>query len=226
MNRKPCELARRAFGLEIRPITLRAVLHSIERALAWWVWVITQTVLLSLYAAGIPLSGGYPTPVEATAPQGLAVAQLIVGTLLAPALLFDFRSLSSAACVGLVFQTLAGRLAGFSLMESAPLLATVAIWLAAAGSARHRPTVRLAFLFAMIGGPVLFYVRAEYRDASTSPHLWAWAWSPTVGICSNGPHQAPWRTLLLGLALLAIVFVSRRVTQRDPNGSSDALSGQ
>ena len=170
---------------------------------AWWVWVGGQAAIVALYAFQVKLSGGYPEPVEATADLGLATGQLLLGTLLAPVLLPTVRSMLMAFAPALVFSALAGQLSGQSLSNTAVVMAVMFLWLAVAGVWSYSPTARLALLFLTVGVPMLFYVSLEYGSAPTSPHNWPWVASPVLGVCSTRLHGTPWRTLPVGLAMLA-----------------------
>lgn len=171
---------------------------------AWWIWVGGQAAIVTLYAIQLKLSGGYSEPVEATADLGLAVGQLILGTLLAPILLPTVRSSVMAFAPAVVFSALAGQLVGQSLAKTALVMAGVYLWLAVAGMWSLWSTARLALVFLTIGGPILFYISMEYGSASTSLHQWPWAASPVLGICSIRLRSTPLPTLIMGLVALGI----------------------
>ncbi|MDB5326747.1 MAG: hypothetical protein JWM57_2316 [Phycisphaerales bacterium] len=177
---------------------------------AWWIWVGGQAAIVALYASQVKLSGAYPMPVEATADLGLAVGQLVLGTLLARALLPTGRAASLAAAPAVVFTVLAGQLAGQTISDAAVLFAVVCVWLAVAGVWSFASTPRLALAFLTLGGPILFYVSLEYGSAPTSLHSWAWAASPVLGVCSTRLHGTLWPTLLIALAIFTVGSWARR----------------
>lgn len=186
------------------------------RTAAWWVWVIAQAAIVALYAARVKLSGGYPEPFEATADLGLAVGQLILGMLLAPALFCDLRTGCRSAMPVLVFAVLAGRLAGRSAADTAVIAVVVLLWLAVAGLWSPWGTARLGITFLTIALPVLFYAALEYGSAPTSLHHWPWAASPVLGICSIRLHQGVSRPLLWLGGLLLMGLAARRGLKRRP----------
>ena len=172
------------------------------------IWTLGQAVVVALYAAGIKPAGGYPTPPEATAHLGLAVAQLVLAVCFAPALFTDAGHCGRMAAVGLAWTTLAALLAGRSVEQSLPLLAVTAAWIAAIAAWRHRPAVTLALRYLTLAGPVLFYLSLEYNPRPLTLGTWPTLLSPPLGAAATCLHDRPWVPLFSPTALIVGAVVT------------------
>jgi len=167
---------------------------------------------LLLAVTRVPLAAQYPRAGERLAAYLLLATQVVAAAALMPWLLRGWRtSLLAAACCWplLGIAAMLSNVAPSRALAAAGYLtawiAALAIWNAAA------PSRRLAFAFSAVasavaaGGPLLWYLRAEFNPPDPSAPDPAWYYGPVVTAFSlvdgHPDSQGAWLVLLAAIAL-------------------------
>jgi hypothetical protein len=157
-------------------------------------WLLLQLLALGVSAARIPFfAKSFPQPAELLATGVMLVVQIGAAALLFPYLLRDFRAAVMVVAASWPFIILAGFLTGQA--ERRILWGTVAyvtawllglaVWRSALRSARAQAAGVAVATLVSIGGPLLWYLRAEYGVQSSAVD-WTQAsnWGPIMGALS------------------------------------------
>ena len=185
------------------------------------VWLGVQTGALSLSAFRVPLAVGYPPAAEETALAVMLVVQVAAAAFLAPLLLNSRRNVVIAIAASWPMAKLAGLLA-----DTAPAqwvlaeayvslwLLTLAIWVWAAGKTRFAGLIPAVAVAIALGGPVIWYLHAEFVTQSDKMN-WTRAalLGPVMGALSfalgNAPSAAWWMPAFLIIAAILYRFAAR-----------------
>lgn len=185
-------------------------------------WLTPQLLALLVAAAGLPLSANYPQPPERLAADLVIAAQLLSAALFFPWLLASWRSALTVILSGYPMLLLAGFLARTAPPALLWAAGYVSLWLIGMTLFSHllqsyknqRIAAALA-LAATLGGPILWYCRAEFFLASPAVN-WsrAGALGPLLGALAQlhapQPQAGPWLFALVPLVLTATVWLLRR----------------
>jgi hypothetical protein len=192
-------------------------------------WLAVQLAALALSAGRVPLSARFPRVAEELAVDVMLVAQVTAASLLFPLLLRDARALAVAVLTALPFLQLAGYLAGTPTPRLARAAAYLVVWLIALGLWRRALSSRAAALYGVavasaiaVGGPILWYARAEFARHSAAVDWPAdGALGPILGALAQVEHPAialaPWfalGTFALAGGAAALVRAARNPTKR------------
>jgi hypothetical protein len=172
-------------------------------------WLAIQLLALAAGAFRLPLAVRAATPPEALADDLMVVAQVTAAALLLPLLFRGPRT--AVALIACIWPML--YLAGF--LASTPAVAIllaglyVSAWLGALAafsyviqSDRIKSCAAAVFTLLALGGPVLWYARAEFFTQDPAVD-WAThgAWGPVMGalaqLRSAEPAAAPWLFLVV-----------------------------
>ncbi|MGN6505311.1 MAG: hypothetical protein ACTHM6_07085 [Tepidisphaeraceae bacterium] len=137
-------------------------------AIAWWLWMVGQAVILGLFSHRVPLSANYPEPIEATAPVAVAVTQVCIGVLLAPLLLANVRAVAIALVSSLPLLMLGIHLSGQPPLTAWPLVVLCWSWFLVFGLGSSPLAHRLLTTLCLLG-PVLYYLRLEFSSHLAPP---------------------------------------------------------
>ena len=154
---------------------------------AWWVWVLGQAAVLAAYAARFKISGGYPEPVEATADLGIAVTQLVLASLLGPALLGSLHRLARTLATGMIFTSMASLLAARPVLGTVRLAVVVWLWVMAFSGVKSG-YARSTLVLLTIAGPVLWYLSQEYGTRPMAFGDWPTLFVPPLGAIATRLH--------------------------------------
>jgi hypothetical protein len=192
-----------AMAADTQPVDARAV--PVGPVLGW---LAVQLGALVVSAARVPLSARFPRPAEELAVHVLLVVQIATASFLFPLLLRNVRSLMIAALTALPLLQLASYLAG---TDPAPLvraagyliawLIGLAIWLRALPSRAARLYGVAVAAALAIGGPILWYARAELaRGAADMDWSVDGSLGPTMGALAQleQPSVAPGPWIMIG----------------------------
>ena len=203
---------------------------QLRRASAVALWAGAQLVALAVAAAGVHLWPHQPEPPESLALAELVVVQMTTAALLFPRLFFDRFTTAVAIALILPFQALAGLLSATRWGVVAETAGTTAVWvggLAALASACRRPRdARVAQPLAVlitIGGPLLFYARAEALAAAggspPSPERYG-PLTAVITLTTDAPVE-PAFLLAVGVPLVSAgIFAATRFTQPSVGGAT------
>lgn len=177
------------------------------------VWLLIQLAALLISALQIPLSARFPRPAERLALEEMIVVQIAVSSLAFPFLLRDRWAAAGAIGSAVVFQQIAALLAAVEPLTALLTGAFVACWLAALAlwndaidSARGRLAATAAAGAFSLGGPLLWYLAAEFTRNGFSLH---WRVQGLLGpimgslalIHARRPVWFPWA--IVGVLLVA-----------------------
>jgi hypothetical protein len=165
-----------------------------------FVWALIQGGALALIAARLPFfaTKSFPQPAEVLGLQVMLVAQIVGSAMLFPFLLRDLRS--SAMVIAMVppFTVLGTFLTGLiEWRQQTAVSAFVTVWLAglalwrvALPSERSKAIGVAIAVLAAVGGPIAWYLRAEYAP-------------PPLGSATDLPRLAMWGPIFaaIGVAL-------------------------
>jgi hypothetical protein len=207
-------------------------------AVAMVLWLIVQIGALALSAYRIPLSILFPPAAEQLALGIMLVAQIGMAALLAPLLLHSRRNTVIAIVAGWPMAQLAGMLADapawrVALAEAyvSVWILTLGLWVWAVGKTRFAPILPAAAAAISWGGPILWYLHAEFVTQSDKIN-WATAalLGPLMGalsqVVAERPVIAAWwvPAALIPLAFLAGALT--RLTRQEKNLTTGAFSPQ
>ncbi|MBC7785053.1 MAG: hypothetical protein H7144_14545 [Burkholderiales bacterium] len=189
---------------------------------AWVIWVIAQLIILSLLAARVPLSAGFPKPVENAAPIAVTVTQLILAISLAPRLLANWRAVAMCSAATIPITTFATILAGATAQSAIAPAALVILWLATLHALNRvrglavQIIIRSLLLLLAVGGPILWYVDVEYGRNQFAVTRVLSALSPTMGVITTclHPQYFWWISLFPAAIAMSLCIVTR--TYRQP----------
>jgi hypothetical protein len=186
-----------------------------DQSLRTWpllAWLLVQLAALLLAVARVPLAAEYPRAAERLAIYLLLATQILAAAALVPWLLRGWRAsiLAAACCWPLLAIT-----ATLSNVEPSRVLAaggyltawiaTLALWNAAASSQRLAFVVNAVASAIAAGGPLLWYLRAEFIPRDTSTAGPAWYYGPVLSAFSlvdGAAHaQSGWPVLFAAIAL-------------------------
>jgi hypothetical protein len=185
------------------------------------VWLLVQLAALLLAVARVPLAAEYPRAAEQLAIYMLLATQTFAAAALMPWLLRGWRAsmLAAACCWPLlaIAAMLSNVSPGRALATGGYLsawIAALAVWNAAA------PSRRFAFLFSAVasavaaGGPLLWYLRAEFVPPEASTAGPAWHYGPVLSAFSlvdgRPDPQSDWLVLLTTIALGGLLLWTKQ----------------
>ncbi len=185
-------------------------------------WLLVQLGALALSAGQVSLAYQFPEPAERLALHVMVLIQIAISALLFPAL---FKSptadIVTIACA-LPFTQLAGFLALEDQSHMLLAMAYVAtwmiglsIWRVALTTPRARMIgVAAATAFAL-GGPLLWYLRAEFATKSDAANFsQIGVWGPVMGsasVLSDSHLLRPWLVTGVTIASGLLLLICRRI---------------
>jgi len=177
-------------------------------------WLSLQLTALSLSAMKTPFSLQFPRPEERMALEEMLFLQVGAAALFFPWLLRDRRTIAMIVITSWPFTVLAGMMSAqidpMKIAGPATLVSGWIIGLALCNSAlRHRRArfVGIALAAALaFGGPLLWYLRAEFRDgvpnSNWKPNGWLGPIMCAWGLCNGSPRAlSAWEFLATFLFL-------------------------
>jgi len=199
-----------------------------------FLWLAVQ--LLSLFAAAsrFAYTPRFPAAGERLAVEQLVTVQLAASALLFPWLLGDVGTAVAAVLSGGAFVAFAGALAAAPVGAAARAGGYVAVWATSLAvfrfelrSVRSQLIASSIIASLVLGGPLLWYLRAEFAPAPAPPgdYLRDWlgsaAWSPMAGAVAQLQSEPSLRSWAAPAALLAVAGAGLLVKR----GRKRAISG-
>jgi hypothetical protein len=191
-------------------------------AIAMALWLAAQIGALALSAFRVPLSIALPQPAEQSALALMLLIQIAAAAFLSPLLLTTPRQTIIALTVAWPMAQLASFLSDTTYRRTALAetyvslwILTLSLWLWAIGRSRSAAFFpAIAAMFAL-GGPLLWYLRAEFVTQSTNvnwPH--DALLGPSMGVLSQIiPDQIPWSAWSLPAFLIPAAILLRAIRQ-------------
>ncbi len=177
------------------------------------IWVAGQSLALILAACRVPLWAQAPAAMEFLAPHVLITVQILLAAMLFPRLVSDRRATIMASVCTCPFTILAGMLSASPASRIVAGGAYVSGWILVLGMICPplSPTKKSYLLSAMLilwcaGGPVLFFLGAEYSQAPLSP-LGQGSWfiaGPVLSAYEIVRSNSPTFNLFLPLIVMAV----------------------
>ena len=180
------------------------------------VWLLLQLLALVLAAARVSLAAAYPQPAEFQAVRLMLVAQFGGSSLLFPLLLKTWRTSIAAACTAGVMLCLAAALAAWPLAKIAPPVGLVVLWILLLATARALLPARGSLLALaavatyVIGGPLVWYLRADFGSGTLVER--SWTCGPLCGVLiapASIPIPIGWGIVGIELVLLFTLLANR-----------------
>ena len=194
-----------------------------------FLWLLLQLIALAISAARVPFyaTKSFPRPAELLALPLMLIVQVIASALLFPFLLRDVRAAVMVMAAGFPLTLIAGFLTATADMRAiaasafyvSAWLAGLAAWRGALTSARAAAIGVAAATFIALGGPLFWYLRAEYGGQNMILD-WAQAgfWGPIMGALAifkaDNISRNPWvfmaAHLSIGTMAIGVSWVIRR----------------
>jgi hypothetical protein len=208
-----------------------------------FVWALIQGGALALVAARVPFfaTKSFPQPPEVLGLHVMLIAQIVGSAMLFPFLLRDLRSSAMVIAMAPPFAVLGTFLTGLIEWRQQTAVASfVGVWLL--GLALWRPALRsdrakavgvTLGMLAAVGGPLAWYLRAEYalQPSPLGAAEWPWLamWGPifaSIGVAMRDPllrqawYFASGHLAIAAVACTAHHFWGKRNTRRSIRGEN------
>lgn len=192
-------------------------------------WLAIQLGAIALSASRVPFSATkrFPQPGELLAVWVMLFVQVTFSALLFPLLMRTFTTAVMTIVSALPFMIVAGFLAGeWDRFQMAAMCGYVAAWLVGLGlwrsvlrSSRAQGTGVALAVLAVLGGPLAWYLRGEFRLQSDA---FAWGEVSTWGPYFGAVHVAtvarlaprPWMLMGAHLAIAGVAAVVSLLVRR------------
>jgi hypothetical protein len=199
------------------------------------VWLVVQLAALLPAVARVPLAADYPRAGERLAIYMLLAMQTFAAAALMPWLLRGWRAavLAAASCwpllaIAAMLSSVAPARALGAAAYLTAWIAALTVWHAASPSRRVAFTVSAAASAVAAGGPLLWYLRAEFVPPDASPAGPPSHYGPVLAAfslveCSPDAQRA-WPALIAAIASGGLFFWIRRSRSLPPTSAHPATS--